>query len=843
VRRITLSERALVFATRGRDAAIAADILQEAGLAATTCLSLASVVEGLNHGAAFVVVTEESLATVDLSDLHTWLSEQQDWSDLPFILLTRGGGGLERNPAARRYLDLLGNVVFLERPFHPTTLVSLARSALRARRRQYEARTTMEILRQNEERLRLVIEGAADYVIITTDPERRVVTWSTGAEVGLGWTAEEMIGRLADEIFTPEDRAGGVPEAEAAQALANGFAPDERWHQRADGSLVFLRGSMRPLPADTLGRHRGFIKVARDETERRQEETRRMALVELSDRIRDIEDPGELSYAAAEILGRTMGVSRAGYGTIDKAAETITIERDWNAPGIKSLAGVLRLRDYGSYIDDLKRGETVVFADAELDPRTAGTADALKAISAQSVVNVPVTEKGGFVALLYLNHATPRAWSSNEIALIREVAERTRTAVARREAELELRALAASLEQRVAARTAELVRAEEVLRHSQKMEAIGQLTGGVAHDFNNLLTIIRSSTDLLRQAGLAEERKRRYVDAISETVDRASKLTGQLLAFARRQALKPEVFDIVERVEAITEMLRTVVGARISISTRFHAKNLFAHADLSQFETALVNLAVNARDAMNGEGTLIISACAVDGMPPVRGHAGSPGEFVAVSISDTGSGIAPDQLEQIFDPFFTTKALGKGTGLGLSQVYGFVKQSGGDVSVDSQVGRGSTFTLYLPRVEAVQEGEARQRGENNAAIQGGGRRVLVVEDNLEVGQFCNEILQDLGYSTAWARNADEALSLLRSELAFDVVFSDVVMPGISGLELGQEIRRQFPSLPVVLTSGYSHVLAQDGLRGFELLHKPYAAEELSRVLRRALQGGDSVTLN
>ncbi len=808
--------------------------MRVAGVDATTCGTLPALIAELNLGAAFVVVTEESLTTADLSSLDTWLRDQQEWSDLPFILLTRSGGGLERNPSARRYLDLFGNVAFLERPFHPTTLVSLARSALRGRRRQYEARARLEALRENEERLRLVVEGASDYVIITTDPERRVASWSSGAEAILGWTASQMIGRSADEIFTPEDRANGQPDEEAEKAAAEGYAPDERWHQRADGSLVFLRGSMRPLPRDGQGQGRGFIKIARDETERRQEETRRIALVDLSDRIRDIEEPADLSYAAAEILGRTLAVSRAGYGTIDKIAETITIEKDWNAPGIKSLAGVLHFRDYGSYIENLKRGETVIFADAEKDPRTAAKADALKAISAQSVVNMPVTEQGSFVGLLYLNHATPREWSDSDLALIRDVADRTRTAVARRRAERELRELASSLEQRVTARTGELMRAEEVLRHSQKMEAIGQLTGGVAHDFNNLLTIVKSSTDLLRQPGLPEVRRRRYVDAISETVDRAAKLTGQLLAFARRQALKPEVFNIVDRVEAVTEMLRTVVGARVKIITDFNDSKLFVHVDLSQFETALINMAVNARDAMDGEGTLTISARRVTGVPRIRGHAGAPGDFVAVSVADSGSGISPDRLAHIFDPFFTTKAPGKGTGLGLSQVYGFVKQSGGDVSVDSQVGRGSTFTLYLPRVEGLPEEQSSQSSSASPFVEGGGRRVLVVEDNLEVGQFCNEVLQDLGYVTAWAKNAGEALALLDKNNSFDVVFSDVVMPGVSGLELGQEIRRRFPSLPVVLTSGYSHVLAEEGSGRFDLLHKPYAAEELSRILKRAL---------
>ncbi|SCZ12136.1 hybrid sensor histidine kinase/response regulator [Microvirga guangxiensis] len=381
-------------------------------------------------------------------------------------------------------------------------------------------------------------------------------------------------------------------------------------------------------------------------------------------------------------------------------------------------------------------------------------------------------------------------------------------------------------------RERELTIAQDALRQSQKLEAVGQLTGGVAHDFNNLLTIIKSSTDLLRRPDLAEERRRRYMDAISDTVDRASKLTGQLLAFARRQALKPEVFDVPKRVEAVTDMLRTVVGSRIEIVTDLDAQGCFAQADVSQFETALVNMTVNARDAMNGEGRLAVKVRSIPMLPPLRGHAGSLGPFVAVSVSDTGAGIPADKLSQIFEPFFTTKEVGKGTGLGLSQVYGFVKQSGGDIAVSSEIGHGATFTIYLPQVEKAPEEQGAKFNEG-ASAEGRGRRVLVVEDNVEVGRFSTQLLQDLGYVTTWAANAREALELLGEADGFDVVFSDVVMPGMGGVELGEEIRRRHPGLPVILTSGYSHVLAEEGRHGFELLHKPYAAEELSRVLRRA----------
>ncbi|MCJ2083513.1 PAS domain S-box protein [Methylobacterium sp. J-090] len=382
---------------------------------------------------------------------------------------------------------------------------------------------------------------------------------------------------------------------------------------------------------------------------------------------------------------------------------------------------------------------------------------------------------------------------------------------------------------------AALGRAEEALRQSQKLEAVGQLTGGVAHDFNNLLTIIRSSVDFLRRPDLPEDRRARYMDAVSDTVDRAAKLTGQLLAFARRQALKPEVFDVGERLRGIADMLDTVTGARIHIVTEIPDEPCFVKADVSQFETALVNMAVNARDAMDSEGTLTFGLTSTDNLPPIRGHAAAPGPFVSVSLTDTGSGIASDQVIRIFEPFFTTKEVGKGTGLGLSQVFGFAKQSGGDVEVESELGRGATFTLYLPKIVAGAPVQPATSPDEEAFPTGAGQSVLVVEDNVEVGKFATQILEDIGYRTTWAANAEEALDKLGPDGGgFDVVFSDVVMPGMGGIELAKTLQRRMPDLPVLLASGYSHVLAHDGLHGFELLHKPYSADQLGRILGKVV---------
>ncbi|AWN40140.1 ATP-binding protein [Methylobacterium durans] len=390
---------------------------------------------------------------------------------------------------------------------------------------------------------------------------------------------------------------------------------------------------------------------------------------------------------------------------------------------------------------------------------------------------------------------------------------------------------------RLTAEISERERIEEAFRQSQKLEAVGQLTGGVAHDFNNLLTVIKSSTDLLKRRDLAEDRRSRYVLAISDTVDRAAKLTGQLLAFARRQALKPETFDACASVAAIGDMVGTLTGARVHVVTRLPDRTCCVHADPSQFDTALVNIAVNARDAMDGEGELTITVEAPDAIPAARGQAAVPGPFVAVSVSDTGTGIPPAILDRIFEPFFTTKGVGQGTGLGLSQVFGFAKQSGGEVLVRSELGRGTTFTLYLPRAEtpiaAPKSGDS-----SEVPVDGQGTCVLVVEDNPEVGRFATQTLEELGYSTVWVRDAEAALvELERIPFRFDVVFSDVVMPGRDGVDLANEIRQRRPGMPIVLTSGYSHVLAKEGTHGFELLHKPYSVEQLSHVLSRVVAAG------
>lgn len=1054
MKRSTISERAIVLAPRGRDAKVAVALLVEAGIGAEVCASLPALLYELDHGAAVVVVTEEALATADLSPLSTWIEDQEEWSDLPFIVLTSHGGGIERNPSARRYLTVLGNATFVERPFHPTTLISMVHAALRGRRRQYEARARLEALRDSEARLRLATENAevgfwdvdlindvliwpprvkemfgispdapvtmndfyqglhpddremtANAYAAATNPKLRslydVEYRTVGKEDGIvRWVAAKgrglfdnaghclrVVGTAVD-ITARRTAEAALRESEARFRNMADLAPVMTWVTDADGRCTYLNRPWYEFTGQTeteaegfgwleavhpddqgwsgemfrsankkqeafrleyrlrrsdgvyrwaidaasprfgiYGEFLGYVGSVIDIDERREMEER---LRESETRYRTLFNSIEAGFCVAEVDENAQN-GRIDYRVVEANPafyrhsgfpETIlgrwlreaapALEEHWfEAYARVARTGIPVRFEQGS---DMLRRWFDVYAFPTGEPEERRVAILFNDISARrnaeeqlrqlnETLELRVAEALAerrvladvidgtdiFVQVVDHNYIwlainksaaaefarifgvnAPKAGDSmlevlsgrpEHQAAVKaiwsralageefvEVEEFGDLAIDRRHYEMRFRTLrdpegrAAGAYQFVSDVTerlreqARLTEAEEALRHAQKMEAVGQLTGGVAHDFNNLLTIIKSSTELLRRTGMAEHRRTRYVDAISDTVDRASKLTGQLLAFARRQSLKPEVFSVEDRIQAITEMLKTIVGSRIRIETDVSDAPCFVQADASQFETALVNMAVNARDAMNGEGTLTVKIYRAPRIPALQNHAARKGDFVCVALSDTGSGIPAENLLQIFEPFFTTKDVGKGTGLGLSQVYGFTKQSGGDVSVQSTAGSGTTFTLYLPRVEGMTNKEPAESNDVSAdemivAIR---PRVLVVEDNVEVGTFSTHLLQDLDYETTWAANADEALKLLARANNFDVVFSDVVMPGMSGIELGLEIQRRYPGLPVVLTSGYSHVLAEEGRHGFELLQKPYAADELSRVLSRAI---------
>jgi two-component system, NtrC family, sensor kinase len=372
--------------------------------------------------------------------------------------------------------------------------------------------------------------------------------------------------------------------------------------------------------------------------------------------------------------------------------------------------------------------------------------------------------------------------------------------------------------------------AEDALRQAQRLEAIGQLTGGVAHDFNNLLMIVSGTAQRLRRH-VTGEKETHLLDTIANATQRGESLTRQLLAFSRRQMLQPSVIDLAERLPEIKEMLSRSLRGDIDIRLGVPRRPCAVKVDPNELELALLNLAFNARDAMPSGGTLTISAKPVV-MRGGRSEEGLNGEFVAIRVADTGTGIPPEVLPRVFEPFFTTKEVGKGTGLGLSQVYGFARQSGGAASITTSPRRGTAVTLFLPQ---TWEAAAQPRHEIAAGVPPPpAGTVLVVEDNAEVAEVGRAYFEQLGYRVLHAASAQAGLDLMEREGRIDLVFSDILMPGgMNGLQLADAARRRFPDVTVLLTTGYSSSAHDAVRRGYEVLQKPYDLAGLERALREA----------
>jgi PAS domain S-box-containing protein len=649
-----------------------------------------------------------------------------------------------------------------------------------------------------------ILASATDFAIISLDPSGLVTSWNPGSENLLGWSPNEMMGKSAERIFTAEDREAGAPEKEMERARLQGKATDERWHLKKDGSRFWGSGLMMPLN-DASGQFDGYTKIMRDRTEEREAEQRYNALTAALPGFLFIADEGGQLTDTNALFQTYTGRDAAALDG-DRWLEALHDEdraeatEQWRhsvAAGdpfraryrIRSADGTYRCFDCRATADRDEEGRIIRWMGTCLDIENEARARA---------------------ALERLN-----------IALEHRVTQGTDD-------------LASAIEE-LQDEIAQRVVAEDALRQAQKMEAIGQLTGGVAHDFNNLLTVIRGSADLLQKPNLPDEKRQRYLSAIIDTSERAATLTAQLLAFARRQPLSPEIFDVAQRLKAMETLLGTTLGSKIEYELRILCEPCHVLADPNQFDTAILNMAVNARDAMEGSGRLVITVDETDAMPPIRGQEARRGKFIQVVVDDSGPGIAEQQIDRVFEPFYTTKNVGKGTGLGLSQVHGFSKQSGGDIGIGAAPGGGARFTLYLPSDDAAPEVDRLPEINAGRPIEDGRGCILIVEDNDMVGQFAADLLNDLGYSTHWAQDAAAALDLLASDAdRFDAMFSDIVMPGMSGIELAHRVRSEQPSLSIILTSGYSHILADEGGHGFEILRKPYSAEHLSRVLNRVL---------
>ncbi|WP_158915852.1 PAS domain-containing sensor histidine kinase [Caulobacter sp. S45] len=632
------------------------------------------------------------------------------------------------------------------------------------------------------DRFQILIDAVKDYAIYLLDADGYVATWNTGAERFKGYTADEIIGQHFSVFYTDEDRTIGLPARALQTAASEGRFEAEGWRLRKDGTRFWTHVVIDPVIGEG-GRVIGYAKVTRDITERRVVDE---ALVASEQRFRLL----------------VQGVRDYAIYMLDPEGRVT----NWNA-GAQAIKGYTAEEIVGQHFsrfyteEDRAAGMPVrALATAIAEGKFEGEAQRIRKNGERFWANVVIDP-------IYDNRG--------ELVGFAKV---TRDITDRRKAQEELE------------------RSREALAQAQKMEAIGRLTGGVAHDFNNLLTVIRASADFLLRPNLDDEKRLRYAQAIADTAKRATALTGQLLAFARRQPLKPEVFDVGARLRGLHQIIGTTIGASVAVEIELAEVAQLVEADPSQFETAVLNMVINARDAMPGGGAITIRAFASSGVPPVRGHAAATGDFVAVEIADTGAGMSPDTLTRVFEPFFTTKAIDKGTGLGLSQVYGFAKQSHGEIDVRSEVGVGTAFTLYLPRSRATPETPEAPVGPIDVAVLPA-RRILLVEDNEGVGNFAAGLLRELGQTVTWVGNGQSALDALsRNRDAFDLVFSDVVMPGMSGIDLGQAVKARWPDLEVVLTSGYSHVIAEEGTHGFELLRKPYSIEGLLAALKQSRAG-------
>ena len=680
------SERAVILAASERDAVWTAHLIKEAGYYANICGDLAELERQVASGAGLAIIADEAVRTADLAGLARWLNAQPSWSDFPIVLMSEGGGP-ERSPEAARLGRALGNVTFIERPFHPTTLVSLVAAAVRGRRRQYQTRAILEDLTESESLLQTALDAGHLGALELHIP---------GFELEASATCKRFFGRAADLPFTYQD-------------LLEAVHPDDRARRQEVVEHTLKTG------AD--------YKIE----------------------YRNIWPDGSQHWVDV----RARAVRRPD-------------------GSIRSLVGVC---------SDITARKT-----AEIE---------------------------------------------REALLAQLAAERSALAE-----------LTATLEQRVEQRTADLMKevaarekAQEQLRHAQKMEAIGQLTGGVAHDFNNLLMAVMGNLDLLRKRLPEDPRLHRLVDGALQ----GAELTQRLLAFARQQDLRAVPVDLGALVRDMSELLERSLGPRIAL--RLHIPDGLPPAcvDTNQLELAVLNLAINARDAMPDGGVIEIRLAAwqAKNEQTRSDQALRPGNYLKLSVIDSGTGMAPDVLKRAIEPFFSSKPVGKGTGLGLSMVHGLAVQLGGALQLSSAVGKGTTAVLVLPVATAAPEAESpapAARPVRRSAV------ILLVDDDPLIAMSTMEMLEDLGHRVIGANSGPHALDILRSDQEIDLMMTDHVMPGMTGIELAAASREVRPQLLVLLATGYAEL--PDGFQvDLPRLAKPYHQDQLRERLDQLLGQG------
>ena len=635
----------------------------------------------------------------------------------------------------------------------------------------------------SDDRYRLLVEAITDYAIYMLDRAGRVTSWNPGARRFKGYEADEIIGRHFSTFYTEAERSQNVPALALAEAERTGRFEREGWRVRKDGTHFWAHVVIDAITSPE-GELVGFAKITRDLTERRAAETK----------LRESED--QFRFLLQSVT--------------DYAIYMLNVDgqvASWNA-GAQHIKGYAPEEIIGRHFSEF-------YTEAD---RAAG----LPRIGLETASRNGRWEHEG----QRVRKDGTAFWAHVVIDAIRDDAGKlvgfakvTRDITERREAEAALQA------------------AQATVIRSQKLEAIGQLTGGVAHDFNNLLQVISGNLQLLSKDIAGNARAEMRVQSALGGVARGSKLASQLLAFARRQPLEPRVVNAGRLIKGMDEMLRRALGGEIEVETVVAGGLWNSLIDPDQLENAVLNLAINARDAMNGEGRLTIEASnAFLDDEYVRQHDElSAGQYVMIAVTDTGTGIPPDILERVYEPFFTTKAEDKGTGLGLAMVYGFLKQSGGHVKIYSEVGAGTSVKLYFPREVASEDALV---WAPSGEIHGGEETVLVVEDDDEVREVAVSMLNELGYRVVKARDAASALVVVDSGIPIDLIFTDVMMPGtLRSPDLARKAKERLPNVAVLFTSGYTQNAIVHGGRldpGVELLAKPYTREALARKIRHVL---------
>jgi PAS domain S-box-containing protein len=630
----------------------------------------------------------------------------------------------------------------------------------------------------DEGRYRLLVEAVTDYAIYMLDPTGIVTSWNAGAERFKGYTRAEIIGQHFSRFYSEADQNQGLPARALETAAREGKFENEGWRIRKDGSRFWAYVIIDPI-RDRSGELLGFAKITRDLTERK----------EADDNLKRSQEQYRLLL---------QGVSDYAIYMLDVDGRV----SNWNL-GAQRIKGYRQEEIVGSHFSRFYTEED----------RLAGAPQ--KALT--TAARHGRYEKEGW----RVRKDGSRFWANVVIDAIRNdggeligFAKITRDITERRDAQQKLET------------------ARDALLQSQKMEAIGQLTGGVAHDFNNLLMAVMASLELMRKRLPDDPKLMSLLDNAMQGAQRGSALTQRMLAFARRQDLKKEAVDIPELVRGMSELLQRSLGPSVEIETHFPLVCKPALGDINQLEMILLNLTVNARDAMPDGGRIVIAA-REEVISPDDGARLSPGSYVCLSVQDSGIGMDEETLRRAMEPFFTTKGPGKGTGLGLSMVHGVAEQSGGWFSLRSREGEGTTAELWLPAATGQDQAQSRSRaGSPAAATQTAGSSlvVLAVDDDGLVLTNTVAMLEDLGHTGLAASSGPAALGILRQQGEVDLVITDYAMPGMNGLQLAEAIKKEWPNLPVIVATGFAEMGMEAGA-SLRKLAKPFSQVDLARELQ------------